>query len=129
NDKIKGIALLLMSAFGFSVMAVFVKLSGDLPSIQKTFFRNLISAVIAFGFVIYNRERLFGKKENQGVLLLRSGFGTLGIIFYFYAIDHLILSDAEMLNKLSPFLTIVFAAWFLKEKMKSYQMITVILAF
>lgn len=129
NNKTKGIVLLLLSAFGFSIMAVFVKLAGDLPSIQKTFFRNVISAIIAFGFVLYNKERLFGKKENQGVLLLRSFFGTLGMVFYFYALDHLIISDADMLNKLSPFLTILFAAWFLKEKTKPYQILTIILAF
>lgn len=129
SDKTKGILLLLISAFGFAMMAAFVKLSGDLPSVQKTFFRNLISVVIAFGFVMYNKEKLFGKKENQVVLLLRSAFGTLGIVFYFYAIDHLVLSDADMLNKLSPFLTIIFAALFLKEKVKPFQITTIVLAF
>lgn len=129
SDKTKGILLLLVSAFGFAVMAAFVKLSGDLPAVQKTFFRNLISTVIAFGFVMYNKEKLFGKKENQIVLLLRSAFGTLGIVFYFYAIDHLVLSDADMLNKLSPLITIIFAAMFLKEKVRPFQILTIIIAF
>lgn len=129
NNTMKGILLLLISAFGFSMMAAFVKLSGHLPSIQKTFFRNLISAIIAFIFVMYNRERLFGKRENQMILFMRALFGTLGIITYFYAIDHLVLSDADMLNKLSPFLLIVFSALFLKEKARPFQIITVIIAF
>ncbi|MUV38985.1 Solute carrier family 35 member G1 [Lentibacillus sp. JNUCC-1] len=129
NDTMKGILLLLLSAFGFSIMAAFVKLAGDLPSIQKTFFRNFVSAIIALGFVIYNRESLFGKKENQKVLLLRALFGTLGIVCFFYAIDHLVLSDADMLNKMSPFLLIIFSAIFLKEKAMPYQIITVIIAF
>src|SRR5699024_8999075 len=129
NNTMKGILLLLLAAFGFSMMAAFVKLAGDLPSIQKTFFRNLISAIIAFGFVIYHKERLFGKKENQLVLLLRAGFGTLGIVCFFYAIDHLVLSDADMLNKLSPFLLIIFSAIFLKEKAKPFQIVTIVIAF
>lgn len=129
SDKTKGILLLLVSAFGFSMMAMFVKLSGDLPTVQKTLFRNLVTAIIAFAFVKYYKERLFGKKENQWTLLLRSSFGTLGIIFYFYSIDHLILSDAEMLNKLSPFLLIIFSAIFLKERVKVYQTVAVIIAF
>src|SRR5690625_926269 len=129
SNTMKGVLLLLISAFGFSMMAAFVKLSGDLPSIQKTFFRNFISAIIAFIFVIYNRERLFGKKENQVVLLSRALFGTLGIICYFYAIDHLVLSDADMLNKLSPFLLIIFSALFLKEKTRPFQIVTIIIAF
>ncbi len=129
SDRNKGILLLLAAAFGFSMMAVFVKLSGDLPTIQKTLFRNLVSCVISFGFVVANKERLFGKRENQPVLLLRSAFGTIGIILYFYALDHLILSDAEMLNKLSPFLLILFTAIFLKEKAKPFQIVSVIVAF
>lgn len=129
SDRNKGIALLLISAFGFSVMSAFVKLSGDLPTVQKTLFRNIVSAVIAFGFVIHYRERIFGKKENQKYLLLRSALGTLGIVLYFYSIDHLVLSDAEMLNKLSPFLLIIFSAIFLKEHAKRYQVIAILIAF
>ncbi|WAA10989.1 DMT family transporter [Fervidibacillus albus] len=129
SDKKKGIILLLISAFGFSVMAAFVKLSGDLPSIQKTLFRNAVSAVISYGFVFHYKERLFGKWENQKYLLLRSFLGTLGIVFYFYAIDALILSDAEMLNKLSPFFTIIFSAIFLKEKPMKFQVVAIIIAF
>lgn len=129
SNIVKGIVLMLISSIGFAIMTLFVKLSGDLPSIQKTFFRNLISAVIAFGFVIYNRESLFGKRENQLVLLGRSIFGTIGIVFLFYAIDHLVLSDADMLNKMSPFLVIIFSAIFLKERVLPFQMVTIVMAF
>ncbi|WP_421383797.1 DMT family transporter [Bacillus salacetis] len=129
TDRNKGILLLLVSSFGFAMMAAFVKLSGDLPTVQKTLFRNMVSAIISFGFVIYYKERLFGKKENQKILLLRSALGTLGIVFFFYAIDELVLSDADMLNKLSPFLTIIFSAIFLKEKARPFQIIAIIIAF
>ncbi|NDI34919.1 DMT family transporter [Chengkuizengella sediminis] len=129
TDKNKGIILLILAALGFSLMAMFVKLSGDLPTTQKTFFRNLISAIISFGMVVYYKESLFGKRENQSILLLRSVLGTLGILFFFYSIDHLVLSDADMLNKLSPFLLIIFCAIFLKEKAKSYQIVAITIAF
>lgn len=129
SNLVKGILLMLISSVGFAVMTLFVKLSGDLPAIQKTFFRNLISAIIAFGFVMYYKESLFGKRENQALLLWRSIFGTLGIIFLFYAIDHLVLSDADMLNKMSPFLVIIFSAIFLKERVLPFQMVTIVLAF
>lgn len=129
NNIMKGILLMIISSIGFAAMTVFVKLSGELPSIQKTFFRNLISAIIAFFFVMYHKESLFGKRENQVVLLWRSIFGTLGIIFLFYAIDHLVLSDADMLNKLSPFLVIIFSAIFLKETVQRFQIVTIVVAF
>jgi drug/metabolite transporter (DMT)-like permease len=129
SNRNKGIILLLFSAFGFSMMAALVKLSGDVPTIQKTFFRNFVSAIIAFGFVKYHGERLFGKRENQKLLLLRSSLGAAGIVLFFYAIDHLVLSDADMLNKLSPFLTIIFASIFLKEKARMFQITAIIIAF
>ncbi|HLR71767.1 MAG TPA: DMT family transporter [Pseudogracilibacillus sp.] len=129
SDRNKGIILLLLSALGFSLMAMFVKLSGDVPTVQKTFFRNAVSMVIAFGFVLYNKERLFGKKENQKYLLLRSALGMIGVLLNFYAIDHLVLSDADMLNKMSPFITIIFAAIFLKEYVMRFQIVSIIIAF
>ncbi|GGF16407.1 membrane protein [Halobacillus andaensis] len=129
SNRNKGIILLLISAFGFAMMAAFVKLSGDVPTVQKTLFRNAVSAVIAFGLVIYHKERLFGKKENQVLLLSRSALGTIGMVLFFYAIDHLVLSDADMLNKLSPFLLIIFSAIFLKEKARTYQVVSIVIAF
>lgn len=129
SDKTKGILLLLVAAFGFSMMAAFVKLAGDVPTIEKAFFRNLASMVVSFFVVIYHRERLFGHKANQKVLLLRAICGTFSILTFFYTIDHLILSDADMLNKLSPFLTILFAALFLNERTQKFQVVSIIIAF
>ena len=59
---------------------------------------------------------------------MRSAFGTLGLIFNFYAIDHLNISDASMLNKLSPFFAILFSYFILKEKAKPYQLACVFAA-
>ncbi|EQK43522.1 DMT family transporter [Paraclostridium bifermentans] len=129
SDRNKGIVFIILSAFGFAMMSAFIKLSGDLPSIQKTFFRNLVSCIIAFSLILKYKESAFGSKENRKILILRSIFGTLGIILNFYAIDRLVLSDANMLNKLSPFFVIIFSAIFLKEKIKSNQAIAVIIAF
>lgn len=129
SDRTKGIICIVISAFGFAMMSAFVKLSGDLPTFQKTFFRNLVSCIVAFIMVIKANESFFGKKENRKILTLRATFGTLGIILNFYAIDKLVLSDANMLNKLSPFFVIIFSALFLKEKIKKNQIIAVVIAF
>lgn len=129
SDRNKGIMFIILSAFGFAIMSAFIKLSGDLPSFQKTFFRNLVSCIIAFLLILKHKESFFGKKENQKILILRSIFGTLGIILNYYAIDKLVLSDANMLNKLSPFFVIIFCAIFLKEKINMKQGISIIVAF
>ena len=129
SNRTKGVLFIIMSSFGFAMMSAFVKLSGDLPSFQKTFFRNITSCIIAFILIIINKESFFGKLENQKTLILRSIFGTLGIVFNFYAIDKLVLSDANMLNKLSPFFVIIFSALFLKEKINIKQGLAIIVAF
>ena len=131
KEKKKAIAVIyiLLSALFFSLMNMFVRLSGDLPSVQKSFFRNLVS--LAFAAAILKREGAWfsGKRENIRYLLLRSAAGTLGILCNFYAVDHLVLADASMLNKMSPFLAIVFSYLILKEKIRLPQALIVGCAF
>lgn len=129
SNRSKGVFFIIMSALGFAFMSAFIKLAGDLPSFQKTFFRNIISVIVAFVIIVKNRGSFFGSRENQKILIMRSTFGTLGIIFNYYAIDRLVLSDANMLNKLSPFFVIIFSALFLKEKINIKQFSAVITAF
>ncbi|MGB0405287.1 MAG: EamA family transporter, partial [Fusobacterium sp.] len=64
-----------------------------------------------------------------GTLIFRSSFGTLGILCNYYAVDHLLLSDATMLLQLSPFFAIVFSFLILKERVVTKQMLIVIFAF
>ena len=47
----------------------------------------------------------------------------------FYAVDHLVLSDASMLNKMSPFFVILFSFLILKEKLTPIQVTAVCGAF
>lgn len=129
SNRSKGVFFIIMSALGFALMSAFIKLSGDLPSFQKTFFRNIVSVVVAFVIIVKNNGSFFGSRKNQKTLIMRSAFGTLGIIFNYYAIDRLVLSDANMLNKLSPFFVIILSALFLKEKISFKQFIAVITAF
>lgn len=129
SERIKGIICIIASALGFALMSACVKLAGDLPSFQKVFFRNLVSSVIALWLIIKHKGSLVGKRENRKVLIYRSAFGTLGMVLNYYAIDRLILSDANMLNKMSPFLVVIFCAIVLKEKINKIQIGSIIVAF
>lgn len=120
-DRVKGMICIIFSAFSFAFMNVFVRLSGDLPSVQKSFFRNLIALFIALTAVIKSGEKIRIKRNNLPFLLIRSVFGTVGILCNFYAIDHLAISDASMLNKMSPFFSILFSFILLKERLTLVQ--------
>ncbi len=125
----KGIIYILSSAFFFSLMNMFVRLSGDLPSIQKSFFRNFIALLFAIVVMRKKKIRFQCGTGDLKYLILRSFFGTVGILCNFYAVDHLVLSDASMLNKMSPFFVIVLSYFFLKERINLVQMTAVIVAF
>lgn len=130
KSKNKAILFLITSAFFFALMLVFVRLSGDLPTFQKMFFRNLIAAVISFIVLIKNKTSLLPQKaRNLPFLIMRTLFGLLGVFCNFYAVDHLLLSDASILNKMSPFFVIIFSYFILKEKPSVVQMLAVVGAF
>lgn len=79
SKKSKAIGFIIMSAFGFAMMAAFVRLAGDLPFTQKTFFRNLVAVAVAA--VVLCREKVGFKweKGNLPLLIIRATCGTLGI--------------------------------------------------
>lgn len=129
TKKHKAILYIILSAFCFAMMNVFVRLSGDLPTIQKSFFRNFIAFLVAGVILAKDKNRVGVKVKDLPLLILRSTMGTIGILCNFYAVDHLLISDASMLNKMSPFFAIIFSFIFLKEIPKLFQTVCVILAF
>lgn len=129
KKRYKGILYIICSAFCFALMNMFVRASGDLPSIQKSFFRNLVAFLFAVIILKKNEIPFRCKKENLKYLLIRSICGTLGILCNYYAVDHLVLSDASMLNKMSPFFAVIFSFLVLNEKVNIPQALFVIGAF
>lgn len=128
NGKTKAIFLMLLSSLSFAIMAFFVKLSGDVPLFQKVFFRDLIVVIFALFGLASMKVSPWGKRENRMRLWLRGFSGFIGVAFYFYSASHMYLSDSTIINKLSPFFTTLFAVLLLKEKIKTLQIITLILS-
>ena len=111
-------------------MNLLVRGAGDLPVLQKSFFRNLVALIVA-GVVLVREGKGFlpSNRKNWPLLLARACFGTIGILCNFYAVDHLLLSDASMLNKMSPFFALIASAILLKEKFSAVQGVTLVGAF
>ena len=129
KQKYKGIICIIFAAFFFALMSLFVRLAADLPVFQKSFFRNLVAVAFATVVLFKNKTRVHLNKGDWGGLLLRSVFGTIGVLCNFYAVDHLLLADASILNKLSPFFALIMGAVILGEKLKPFQIGAVICAF
>ena len=131
NNILKGIFCIIIAGFGFALMSLFVKLSGDIPSMQKGFFRNIIAVFISSIPLIKHWRFINIPRNNTGwlVLISRSVFGTIGLVLNFYAISHISLADSSIIQKLSPFIIIILSYIFFKEEMTRFQVFAIIIAF
>lgn len=129
GNKTKGVIYILLSAVFFTGMNTFVRLSGDVPTFQKVFFRNFVAMFFALFALIKAGESIKPAKGCLKYHILRSVIGLAGVFGNFYAIDKIELSDASMLNKMSPFFALIFSALFIKEKVKLKQAIAIAIAF
>lgn len=77
TNKQKGIICILISAFSFALMNLFVQLAGDINPIQKSFFRNLIAFLFAAAILFKEHDFSFQKK-NLKYLILRSAWEQSG---------------------------------------------------
>lgn len=136
----KGIACILLSAFGFALMAMFVRLADvcggePLPAVQKALFRNLVAAAIA-GWAFFSRPSAARKGAGMpsgpkfwADMILRCSFGTIGIFANFYALTHIPVGNAMALNRTAPFFTLLMSWLILGQRMTMRQTLCVTGAF
>ena len=128
-NRTKGILFILSAAFFFSLMTVFVRLSGDVPTMQKAFFRNIVAAFLAAFILMRSGEKFYIPRTSLMDMFLRCSIGTMGILCNFWAVDHMRIADANILNKLSPFFAILMSIFILKERPNRVEWLSVLLAF
>ena len=128
-NRTKGILFILSAAFFFSLMTVFVRLSGDVPTMQKAFFRNIVAAFLAAFILMRSGEKFYIPRTSLMDMFLRCSVGTMGILCNFWAVDHMRIADANILNKLSPFFAILMSIFILKERPNRVEWLSVLLAF
>lgn len=129
NNKIKGIFFMVISSMAFAMMQILIALTAKrIPVFEQMLFRNLITTVIAYAAIRRKGVALLGKKENRKMLLARSVFGFLGMFCLFYATSIGNQGEVAILSKLSPFVVIFCAIFFLKEKPKHYQTVALVIA-
>src|SRR5665647_613497 len=86
--KQKGVILMCLSTFLFSVMQIIVRLTNEVPLMEQLFFRNIISLFICAYIIKRHGGTYFGEKRYQPLLMLRSVFGMAGVLTMFYAVGH-----------------------------------------
>ena len=129
NQKYIGIIYIVTSAFFFALMNLFISLAGDVPVMQKCFFRNIVATFFSLAMLLRNPSVVKTAKGHIGDLFARAISGTLGIFCNFYAISYMGIADSSILNKLSPFFAIVLSYFLLKEKPRKVEWLAVAVAF
>ena len=115
----QGIIYMLGASLAFSFMQLCVKYLQHLPAVELVFFRSLVS--ISICLIMMKQLGLHPLGNNRKVLLMRGVFGTIALTMFFYTLQYIPLASAVTIQYLSPIFTALFAAIFLKEKMKIKQ--------
>lgn len=112
-----GVFWMVTSALFFSLMQLFVKLSGpDISVYMQVLVRNLLGIFIPAAFLKKEHTSLLGTLRQQPALLMRSLVGFFGLVTFFYATRLGNLADVTIVNRTGPFFTTLFSVLFLREK-------------
>jgi drug/metabolite transporter (DMT)-like permease len=120
-----GVRYMVGSAFFFSAMSLGVKLVGQrIPSQEVVLVRGVLNA--AFTYAMLRRARVRPWGNQPSVLILRGLFGFLALSCVYYALVHLPLADATVLQYTNPIWTALLAAWLLGERMRKWEVVLVL---
>lgn len=107
---------MLGSAFAFSLMSVAVKFaSASLPSTMIVFFRNAVALLLLVPWAARGGRAAIATHRFTGHLL-RGLAGLAGMICFFFAIAHLRLADAVLLNYSFPLFMPLAERFWLRER-------------
>ena len=124
-----GMRYMILSAFGFSIMAVCVKLASQqgIPVLEIVAARALVSLALSYVDVRRKDIALLGHKKH--LLVARGGVGVIALICVYYAVTHLPLAEATVLQYLHPMFTAILALIFLKEHIHLSLILSIICSF
>lgn len=126
NNHQKGVLLILLSALFFGANSIATKSIPNIPAFERIFFMNLVAACIMLTRI--TKDVKFEILGSWKLLSVRALLGFLSTLTYFYSIINLPLADATLLNKTSPFFVTFFSVVWLKEKVKSTEIVAMIIA-
>ena len=113
---------MIVATLFFSAMSVFAKFAGQrLPTMELVLARIVVTFAMSVWAIRAIGIGYFG--NNRRLLLARGVCGFMGLSCYFYAITHLPLADATVIQFCNPMLTAVLAAIVLKEKLSAMDVV------
>lgn len=121
-----GLTMAVVSSLFFSLCSLIVHSVSSVNPLEHSTMRFVGVLLPAVSLVIYNRENPTGREGTRLILFLRGVLGSAGLMFQFYAFQHMPLADASVLIFSSPVFVTIFARIFLKELCGATQVASIV---
>jgi drug/metabolite transporter (DMT)-like permease len=122
-----GIYYMIFSVLAFAMMNTIVKYLSDFNVYQIVFFRSIGTLFFTIPLLLKYQIPMLG--NNKKLLILRGALGVFSLSCFFATLNYLAVGTAVSLRYTSPIFAAIFAAIFLKEKIKPLQWLLFIIAF
>jgi drug/metabolite transporter (DMT)-like permease len=121
TPNLRGALWMLASAVGFTAMTSLIKLLGsDYDAALQTFYRSAAGLVILLPMILKDVKGAF-RTTRLGILLFRSGAGTVAMILSFYAFQKLPLAEANALSFTRTLWLVPLAFFILRESLGAWR--------
>lgn len=129
TPNLQGALWMLGSAVGFAGMTVLIKYLGDsYPPALQTFYRQAAGFVVLLPIILRYRGAAF-ETTRPGLLLFRSGAGTVGMMLSFYAFQEMPLADANALSFTRNLWLVPLAAFVVREQVGALRIGAAVVGF
>lgn len=128
-DNLRGALWMLGSALGFAGMTVLIKYLGDdYPPALQTFYRQAAGFAILLPLILHHGRAVYAT-SRPGLLLFRSGAGTVGMMLSFYAFQEMPLADANALSFTRNLWLVPLAAFVVREQVGALRIGAAVVGF
>ena len=123
--------LTLVHCFFMSLSVVLIKImQSHYQIIQITFCYNLIICLVLGIFSVCSHSHFFKISFNDiGYHFLRSIFGFIGFLLFFYTISNMNITDARVIVSIDSIITSLLAVFFFKESINFNKILAFVTAF
>ncbi|WP_375586571.1 DMT family transporter [Cyclobacterium xiamenense] len=118
---------MLLAGFFFALMNVTVKFLPHIPAIEIILFRSIFSFV--FSYLLLKKQQVPVLGKNKKLLILRGFVGSIGLITFFYTLQHIPLASAVTIQYLGPVFTSILGIFIVRERVRLIQFFYFAVAF
>ncbi len=120
-----GLRYMALSALAFSVMALLVKQAGRrLPSTEIVLARAVVT--LAISGALLRRAGISWRGNRRGLLLLRGFLGFVALTCFYFAVVHLPLADATVIQYTNPVFAALIAVGVLGERLRRREVLLIL---